>query len=217
MAKNLEIIEQAIELLKNGLWANNPDTIKSMLFEFVSQNTGDVKPIKNLSVWDCTGNDPVRPILQHVFLDHLNKVAVGMDGHIIFINPGEYKVTKSVENGEVINKDYTEYDDKSCAYPDYHKFIPADDDLEDVNFICVDDIKNFAKQAIVVASLSGNETPCIQMVPDNADTLISTRLIPYILSVGIEGWKRHKKKPMYVKKFDGKTIALCGIYIPNNE
>ena len=205
--KNLEIIEQAADFLKTGLWDNNPDTIKSMLFEFINQNTPDVTPYKTLSVWDCVGNDPKRPVLSHVYLDHVNKVAVGTDAHVIFINPDEYKKTSSVENGEVINKDYSEWEDKLVAYPDYTKFIPAGD-LEDVKF--VDGLADLAKKANVISTLSGNLNPSIQVIANDEKALMSTRLVTYILTAGTDGWKRLKTRPLYVKNWDGKTIVVVG-------
>ncbi len=211
--KNLEIIEQAIDFLKTGLWDNNPDTIKSMLFEFINQNIPDVTPYKTLSVWDCVSSDPSRPVLQHAYLDHLNKVAVGTDGHVIFINPDEYKMTASVDNGEIINKDYSEWEDKSTAYPEYKNFIPVGDNLKDVTFIAPAEMANFAKQANVVATLTENKNPSIQAVADDPNGLISTRLICYILTAGTDGWKKHPEKPIYFKNWDNKTLVVVGTIV----
>ena len=208
MVKNLEIIEQAIDFLKTGLWDNNPDTIKSMLFEFISQNTDPVAGFKKLSVWDCVADSEKDSVFNYAYLDHLKKVAVATNGKVIFINPDEYKVTASVENGEVINKDYSNHE---CdGYPDYTKAIPADEEMEDVALIPAADMANFAKQAMVVGMLSGNENPCIQVIGDNHESLVGVNFIPYILTAGTDGWKKHKAKPIYVKKYDGKTLVIVG-------
>ena len=168
---------------------------------------------KYLSVWDFVADDLNHFILNNVHYNHEDKVAVGTNGHKLFVSHKDYRPlhkkyeVEVFENGkkskEVIEYSvYDKYDNGvEGVFPNYKAIIPHDYNLTPVTLASEEEIrKRIAKAKAehkslgrripnkrIAISVMGEDEYGLRFVFRNK--LVSMENVNIMLSAGLEGWK----------------------------
>ena len=168
---------------------------------------------KYLSVWDFVADDLNHFILNNVHYNHEDKVAVGTNGHKLFVSHKDYRPlhkkyeVEVFENGkkskEVIEYSvYDKYDNGvEGVFPNYKAVIPHDYNLTPVTLASEEEIrKRIAKAKAehkslgrripnkrIAISVMGEDEYGLRFVFRNK--LVSMENVNIMLSAGLEGWK----------------------------
>lgn len=168
---------------------------------------------KDLSVWDFVANDSMRPILNNVHYNHEDKVAVGTNGHKLFVSHKDYRPlhkkyeVEVFENGKKSKevREYPAYDKHDNGvegvFPNYKAVIPHDYNLTPVTLASKEEIiKRIAKAKAEHKSLgrrNPNKRIAISVMGEDEyglsfvfrNKLVSLENVNIMLSAGLEGWK----------------------------
>lgn len=184
---------------------------------------------KDLSVWDFVANNKKHPIFKNVHYNHEDKVAVGTNGHKLFVSHKDYRpLHKKCEGIE-----YTAYDKYDNGvegvFPNYKAVIPHDYDLTPVTLASEEEIKNRIAEAKAEHKSLGRRNPnkriAISVMGEDEyglrfvfrNKLVCMENVNIMLSAGLEGWKiaflHHidgsgTNVEMFVKKFDNGDVIL---------
>lgn len=115
---NFELIAEAIKLIEN----NGKDAAIARLKQFVLLNTPKPKTSGKVKIYDWVYSDNIRPIMQGVYHDVENKVAVATDTRLLIVSKPDY-VEQEDGQSKVILKNG---DVQKGRFPDYRRVFPKD-------------------------------------------------------------------------------------------
>ena len=168
---------------------------------------------KYLSVWDFVADDLNHFILNNVHYNHEDKVAVGTNGHKLFVSHKDYRPlhkkyeVEVFENGkkskEVIEYSvYDKYDNGvEGVFPNYKAVIPHDYNLTPVTLASEEEIRKRIAKAKAEHKSLGRRIPnkriAISVMGEDEyglhfvfrNKLVSMENVNIMLSAGLEGWK----------------------------
>ena len=171
------------------------------------------KDKKDLSVWDFVANNKKRPILNNVHYNHEDKVAVGTNGHKLFVSHKDYRPlhkkyeVEVFENGKKSKEvqEYPAYDKYDNGvegvFPNYKAVIPHDYNLTPVTLASEEEIRKRIAEAKAVHKSLGRRNPnkqiAISVMGEDEyglsfvfrNKLVSLENVNIMLSAGLEGWK----------------------------
>jgi hypothetical protein len=180
----------------DGFSEYDTPVININLGKFVKANV-DMPEVTELSVKDFVGHSAKHPVINFVYHDFRNKVAVATNGVAMLINPDEYD--DEIKKSTLENTDWVPQN--MIGYPDYTKSIPKE--LIEADMPEAIELQRRYFEAMEKGFVN-NHNPYIQL-GDEDNTCIDAKYVPYILAAGIVGWKRAMVKNFYayIKEFDG--------------
>lgn len=171
------------------------------------------KDKKDLSVWDFVANNSKRPILNNVHYNHEDKVAVGTNGHKLFVSHKDYRPlhkkyeVEVFENGKKSKevREYPAYDKYDNGvegvFPNYKAVIPHDYNLTPVTLASEEEIRKRIAKAKEEHEFLGrkkaNKRIAISVMGEDAyglrfvfrNKLVSMENVNIMLSAGLDGWE----------------------------
>ena len=168
---------------------------------------------KDLSVWDFVADDLKHFILNNVHYNHEDKVAVGTDGHKLFVSHKDYRPlhkkyeVEVFENGKKLKevREYSVYDKHDNGvegvFPNYKAVIPHDYNLTPVTLASEEEIRRRIAEAKeehkslgrrnpnkrIAISVMGEDEYGLRFVFRNK--LVSIENVNIMLAAGLEGWQ----------------------------
>lgn len=188
--------------------------VSQLIREFIVDNTTAKLKKGTLSVWNCVGKNAYNDAFQYACMDNENKVAVGTNGTILFINPDEYKDFGEKERYTVIDK----YDTiQGNRYADYERVIPKD--LRTLQIFDKETITDAIKRAYAYCTLTKTKKDKA-IIHIGEDVWLKAKQIELIFKVGWENLLCRNSKDytrnVILKKWDNKILLVMPCKIEEN-
>ncbi len=186
----------------------------NLISEFLVDNDKSRKVKKNdLSVWNFVDNNSAYPVMDYVYYNHEDKVAVASDGHKLFVSHKDYRPLHKKYEVEIFDggkkskevREYTVYDKYDngidCRYPNYKCVIPPDDYLTPVTLASEEEITKRIAEAKAYHKLQGLGKPekriAVSVMGDDKygvnftfrNLAVSIEYAKFMLSAGLDGWQ----------------------------
>lgn len=177
---------------------------------------------KELSVWQfVAGKSSYYEECKYVCMDDKNKVAVGTDREIMFVNPDEY-IKYPYEYANDTNKERgliivdKEGKPQEYGFPYWKSIIPPKDKREAVEFLDDAIIKARIKEVEAFISWEVNKRFKRKdiVIYLCAGVWMPLDKVKKMLAVGLDGWFKRKQSYFHsmFKEWDGKTMAVSLMY-----
>jgi hypothetical protein len=134
--------------------------VKRLLHEFMVDNERTPKK-GEFNIWDWVANDELRPVMEGVFHDKENKVAVATNAHMLVVDAASYDESKTDSVGfdsgkqkfdRPINK-YGEYIDG--RFPNYQAVIPQQTDEWTLHHVNLQEFDEYIKKCNAYCKMQG--------------------------------------------------------------
>lgn len=178
---------------------------------------------KKLSVWQFVAKKMSAPReeYKYVCMDDTNKVAIGTDSHMMFVNPDEY-VKYPYEYASRSNKERgiiivdKEGNSVDCNFPNWKRVIPPNDKREAIEFLDDAIIKERIKEVESFISWEVNKRFKRKdiVIYLGADVWLPLDNVKKMLVAGLDGWVTSNQRsdgPIY-KEWDGKTMVVARMF-----